>query len=140
MTEPRRTRSGGLVPVAIDQWRGLQEAERLAEELGVDVAVTMDQAHALGVALAEKQEQDQPQAPVQDQELTDDQLRAMRRVRDAYSLLPDREQDQARDHRVSMDPRKPSSERAQCDGTSRTSRRGRVERPAHDQAQGHDGA
>jgi hypothetical protein len=55
MTSPRRTRSGHLVPWAVNYFAGIEEQERLRGQ-GVELGLGGSELGALGRAMAEQRE------------------------------------------------------------------------------------
>jgi hypothetical protein len=78
---PRVLRNGLLRPWAVDYFNGLDEARRLSEELGAEIAPTPEQAHALGVATAEQAEgEGVAQVHDPDPELSDEASQALDQI------------------------------------------------------------
>jgi hypothetical protein len=77
MTSARRLRNGLLRPWVVDYMAGVEELDRLKAQ-GLDVNLTPDQAHTLGVALAEQR--GDGHEPAQDLTLSGEASKALDQV------------------------------------------------------------
>jgi hypothetical protein len=86
MTGARRQRNGLLVPWIVDWDRGQAEQQRLSEELGLDLDLSPNQLHALGVATSEAR--GEGHAPAQDLTLSEEASNILDRIVAKRACMP----------------------------------------------------